>query len=260
MQTLIVQSYRTHDVAPWISACLETVRNWTAESGHAYEFVDDRLFDYAPAWARELCGSRILPVTDLARLYLLRDYLQRSWKRVVWIDADVLVFDPAGFVLEEDAAYSLCREVMVQAVPGQGVQTGEAINNAVLLMTKDQPVLDFLIFAVEEILRARPPHEISSLTVGTRFFTALARAMPVRVLQSVGLFTPPLIRDILAGGGALLDAWAKRFARPIGAANLCASMQDRQVAGLQVSADDMKQTVDILLGTRGAVVNQRIRA
>ena len=260
MKTLIVQSYRTHGVAPWIDECMHSVRRWAAASGFAYEFVDDRLFDYAPAWVHKVCGKRILPITDVARMYLLRERLQRGWDRVAWVDADVLVFAPAQFVLDADAPYALCREVFVRPVPGGRVELGEAVNNAVLMMTRRHPILDFWIFAVEEILRRRAPHEIDSLTAGTRFFTNLARAMPLRVLQNVGLFTPILIRDIIAGGGALLGQWAQRFGRPIGAANLCASMQDRDSHGARVDAAEMQRLVDLLLSSGGDIVNGRMAA
>lgn len=260
MRTLIVQSYRTHDVAPWINDCLRSVRTWAGARDYAYEFIDDRLFDYAPDWVRQRCGSLILPITDVARMYLLREYLRAGWERVVWVDADVLVFAPEKFVLDDSAPYALCRELSLSVASAHAVQFAEAVNNAVLLVTPRQPMLDFWIFAVEEILRTRAPGQIDSLTAGTRFFTNLARTMPLRALQNVGLFTPLLIRDIAAGGGVLAEQWAARFGHPIGAANLCASMQDRDCAGVQVGATQMQQAVDALLNSRGAIVNARMTA
>lgn len=256
MRTLIIQSYRTHNVASWISDCMHSVRAWADERSYEYEFVDDHLFDYAPGWVRQLCGAKILPITDVARMYLLREYLQRGWDRVVWVDADVLVFASQKFVLDDAAPYSLCRELSVYVNPEREVRFDEMVNNAVLLVTPRQPMLDFWIFAVEEILRDSVPDEIDSLTAGTRFFTNVAMAMPVRVLQNIGLFTPPLIRDIAAGGGALLEQWVARFGRPIGAANLCASMQDREYSGARVGAADMQRAVEVLLNTRGELVNR----
>jgi hypothetical protein len=191
-------------------------------------------------------------------MYLLRERLTSGCERVVWVDADVLVFAPELFVLDDTAPYALCRELWLRAAPGKAIEFGEAVNNAVLLVTQQQAVLDFWIFAVEEILRTRAPSEIGSLTAGTRFFTNLARAMPLRVLQNVGLFTPLLVRELAAGGGALLGRWTARFGRPIGAANLCASMVDRVASGVSVDAADLQSAVDALLTTRGAVVNSAI--
>jgi len=259
MQTLVVQSFRTRDVAPWVGSCLASVRAWATAAGYDYEFVDDRLFDHAPAWVRERCGAQILPVTDIARLYLLRERLRRGWRRVLWVDADVLVFDPERFVLDDAMPYAVCREVWLHLHENHDVTVGEGVNNAVMLMTPQQPILDFWLFAAEEILRTHPPGPIEKLIVGTRFLTELAKALPLLVMNNVGLFSPPVIRAIAHGGGAALQAWARHFGHPVGAANLCASLQDRQAGGARVDAADLQRTVDNLLRSRGAIVNDHLR-
>jgi hypothetical protein len=260
MKTLVVQSYRTHDVAPWIADCMRTVREWAAVRGFAYEFLDDSFFDYAPAWVRRHCGKHVLPITDVARLYLLRERLSQDWDRVVWVDADVVVFDPGKFVFDDSAPYSLCSELTFQVKPESGVQIGEAINNAVMFFTRNHPLLDFWIFAAEEVLRASAPAQVNSLVVGTSFLSSLGEVVPLRVLQNVGLFVPPLIRDIAAGGGAWLDQWIRRLPQPIVAANLCLSMQDRHFSGAAVDAQDMRKAVQVLLETHGNVVNRQRNA
>lgn len=257
--SLIIQSYRTHDVAAWVGDCLRSVRGWAAARGYAYEFVDDRLFDYAPKWVREKCGAQLLPITDVARLYLLRERLAQGWQRVAWIDADVLVFAPERFALDEAAPYALCSEIWVRALADRPVEFLEKVNNAVLQVAQGQPMLDFWIFAVEEILRVHAPHEIGLLTAGTRFFTDLAKAMPLRALRNVGLFSAPLLRELAAGGGPLLEQWALRFGQPIAAANLCASLQDKDSYGVWIDAALMQRVVDVLAGTRGDVVNRHLR-
>lgn len=258
MQTLVVQSYRTRDVAPWIRACLDSVRAWAAARGYAYEFVDDRLFDYAPAWVRQRCGAQLLPITDVARMYLLRERLHHGADRVVWIDADVLVFAPDQFALDDSAPYSLCHEVWLRLRDTQETETVEKVHNAVMMVMRHQPMLDFWIFAVEEILRAHRPQDIGPLIASTLFFTDLARAMPLRVLHNVGLFSPPVVRDLAAGGGEIVRIWARHFGHAIGAANLCASLQDRESAGARVGADEMQRAVDVLVRTRGAIVNDHL--
>jgi len=255
MQTLVIQSYRTRDVAAWISACLRSVQAWAAAAGYRYEFVDDRLFDYAPAWVRERCGKQLLPITDVARMYLLRERLAHGWDRVIWVDADVLVFAPERFNLDGDAPYALCQELWLRVDAAGDIQTQEKVNNAVMLLTRGQALLDFWIFAVEEILRAHAPHEIGPLTASTQFFTDLATIMPLRVLRNVGLLSPPVVRD-LGEGGALAREWNRRFGHPIGAANLCASLQDRPTAGAVVGAAEMQRAVDALLRTRGRILDE----
>ncbi len=55
---LVLQSYRTHDVAPWIAQCLTGVQAWAAARGYGYEFVDDRLFELAPRGSASVAGPR----------------------------------------------------------------------------------------------------------------------------------------------------------------------------------------------------------
>lgn len=256
MKTLIVQSYRNVDVAPWITRCLESVRAWAAASDYAYEFVDDRLFDFAPTWVRQRCGAQILPVTDIARLYLLRDRLRAGWDRVIWVDADVVVFAPDRFVFDDGMPYTLCRELWLYEEAGD-VKVTEWVNNAVVVMTPGQPLLDFWLFAAEEIVRTHPPGPIGKLLVGTWLLTDLARAMPLRVIDSVGLFSPPIIRDLARGGGPAARTWAQRFGHAVAAANLCASLQDREVGGARVDESELARAVEVLLKTRGAVLDAR---
>ena len=115
--TLIVQSYRTHDVAPWLLKCMASVKAWADAMGYAYEFVDDRFFDPVPAWYRERCGKQLLPVTDLARLLLIQERFARGWQRVAWIDADILVFDPERFRIDIGGDAAFCRELWTIATP-----------------------------------------------------------------------------------------------------------------------------------------------
>ena len=253
MQTLVVQSYRTRDVAPWIRTCLGSVQAWAQGSGYRYEFVDDRFFDYAPDWVRRHCGRQLLPVTDVARMRLIRERLQHGWQRVIWVDADVLVFAPQHFVIDPAASYALCHELWLRVNAAGGIESEEKVNNAVMVLTRDQPMLDFWIFAVEEILRAHSAEEIGPLTASTQFFTDLARIMPLRVLHNVGLLSPPVVRDVAAGGGAIAREWARRFGRPSAAANLCASLQDKAVGGAAVGAEQLLQCAEVLLRTQGAV-------
>jgi len=93
MKTVVYQSYRTRDVAPWLATCQASVRDWAARAGHDYRHYGDELFDRVPDWYRAKAGSLVLPVSDLARLVLARELLAEGYDRTVWVDADLLVFD-----------------------------------------------------------------------------------------------------------------------------------------------------------------------
>lgn len=254
MSTLIIQSYRTHDVAPWIAECLASVRAWASLRGYEYEFMDDRFFDYAPAWVRQRCGAQKLPVTDVARLHLLRERLDQGWQRVVWVDADVLVFAPQRLELDDDAPYALCPEFWVRPAPFAAPEVIEKVNNAIMLVTRGQPMLDFWTFAVEEILRVNATGQIGPLITGTDFYTNLARIMPLRVVPGVQLISPCTVHDIAQGGGEFLDVWMRNVAGPVGAINLCASLQDREFRGFRLDADDMQRAVDRLMDSAGSIL------
>ena len=53
MKTVVYQSYRTHDVPPWVEACLQSTRAWAASRGFQHRFLDDRFFDFCPRWYRQ---------------------------------------------------------------------------------------------------------------------------------------------------------------------------------------------------------------
>src|SRR5271155_4687165 len=97
-QTVVFQSYRTQNVPKWIVGCMETARGWAGMRGFDYQFLDDRFFDRVPAEFRARTTDKLI-LTDIARLLVTRELLEGGYERVVWIDADVAVFDPESWVL-----------------------------------------------------------------------------------------------------------------------------------------------------------------
>ena len=152
MTTLIYQSYRTQGVPGWIDRCLESVRQWAKARGYRYEFVDDRIFELVPGWYRRKAGEHVTILTDLARLELARRYLAEGLDRVIWIDADVLVFDPEAFDIAPDRHYAFCREVWVTGEEGRLKQRNH-VNNAVAMFARDNAFLDFYIHACQAIVQ-----------------------------------------------------------------------------------------------------------
>lgn len=260
MRTIVLQSYRAHDVPGWIGTCLVTVAKWAQQSGFDYLLTGDEFFDYAPAWVRQRCGAQIFPVTDLARLNLLQDYLGRGYQRVVWVDADVLVFAPQWLKIDTQAGYAFSHEVVLGELPDGRVHlSAPRINNAVMVFEKDHPMLAFYRFATEAILRHAPPGEIERTVVGPKFLTALNRAMPIERLNSVGLFTPRLMADIATGGHQHCAAYATAFGYPMGAANLCHFNRHFSDVVAQSQLDALfEQAIDRLLATQGQILNRHL--
>lgn len=258
MKTLILQSYRVHDVPAWVAACLDSCRRWATESGFDYEFVDDAFFDYAPDWIRARRSEHFYPVTDIARLYLLRDRLSRGYHRGVWVDADVVVFDPARLAIGTRAGYAFAHEIVPFVGPGNTLQlTGPRLNNAVIVMERGCPMLDYYIFAAEEILRHRPLDQWGRTMIGPDFLIQLSTAMPVERLTAVGLFTPPLLADVVGGSGDACRAYRRHFGFHLASANLCHFMRGEATEAERAAMDRLfERAVHRLIETRGEVINR----
>jgi hypothetical protein len=135
-----------------------------------------------------------------------------EYPRVVWVDADVLVF--GALALPEGRDFYACREIW----------EGEPrVNNCTLVFSRGTSFLPFWIDTAMASMRAAAG-KLDSLMIGTRFLTALDRAESLPQLQTVGLFSPTILADLAAGGGARLDAY-RALAGPLAAANLCLSFR-----------------------------------
>ena len=99
MKTVVYQSYRTTGVAAWIAQSMESVRSWAEGLGFAYERIDDAFFAPVPGWYRDKVGGEIVRMSNLARLLAARRLLGEH-ERVVWVDANVVVFNPARLVVD----------------------------------------------------------------------------------------------------------------------------------------------------------------
>ncbi|APR87207.1 hypothetical protein A7982_12556 [Minicystis rosea] len=254
MKTVVYQSYRTTAVAPWISRALETVRRWAADRGFAYELVDDALFDTVPTWFREKVGGHKVIMSDLARLHVGKRLLQQ-YDRAVWVDADVVVFDPDRLEIEAPAGYALCREGWLSRTPEGHLSWSSRANNMALVLCRDNPFVDFYIHACESIVReARGP--VGNLDVGTRFLTILSQAMPLPLLTSFTVLSPLLLAAIRQGDEARLEIYMKKLGAPVRAANLCHSFRGQRVDGVLVDDALFEAVTERLIETRGALLNR----
>lgn len=255
MGTVVCQAYSSPTgVPPWIERCMDTVRGWAERSGFAYERSDDGLFDRVPPWFRERVGGEPVRMSDLARLLLARSLLAR-YERAVWVDADVVVFDPERFVLDAPDGYALCREAWLSLTPEGRVQSSPRVNNAVSVYARGNPFLDFYVHACESIARGAVG-PIPKIAFGTRFLTILSQATPLPLLTSVALASPIVMRDLAAGEDAMVRLYMNRFGAPARAANLCASFRGGRIDGVDVDDALLTAVFDRLLATRGEVLNR----
>jgi len=267
MKTIVYQSYRTSSVPPWITECLASVRDWVKLQGFDYAFVDDQLFEYAPQWYRDKVNNDVLLVSDLARLKLAKEFLSR-YQRAIWVDADVLVFNPEKLQINVNSSYAFCKEEwigrktwkeilysMVTRCDCSRVRRRTRVNNAVAVFVENNCILDFYIHAAESLVRNKPAEDIGRWDVGTALLTALHHGITLPLLENVALLSPLLIRDIVADESSSLSLYAGVLHTPVYAANLCGSMVGRVHDGVPVTEALLCQAIQRLLFTKGARLN-----
>lgn len=250
-ETIVFQSFRTSGVPAWIARCLESTRHWARLRGFDYQFIDDRFFDYVPRELRAQTSNKVV-LSDLARLLVSRELLAKRYRRTVWVDADVIVFDPERWDLPTDSDFYFCHELWPSPREG-GVRLDIRANNAVMIFSGGNHFLDFYIDSCARILSSGEP--LKNWHLGVRFLTALRNVCPLPVLENIGMLGPDLIEDLLRGPKRLLSSYVRAMGRRQVAANLCGSMADANVNGFIVSDAVLEQLVDRLITSRGELLN-----
>ncbi|WP_455216904.1 hypothetical protein [Kaarinaea lacus] len=247
--TLVIQSHR--EVLPylWIEKCLDSVRHWSELNHYGYRYLNDELLDYVPADIRDKLNGSNVVASDLGRLIALQEALDQEYDTVVWLDADFLIFDPEHFILPDDD-YAVGRETWVQRDEQGRLKVYKKVHNALLMFRKDvsknlhnkNSFLDFYRDTAERLLRQNqggiPPQFI-----GPKLLTALHNVVQLPVMESAGMLSPLVIRDIVSGGGEALQLFVEKSRSPLAGANLCASSRERE----ELSCEEMDQVIRVLL-------------
>jgi len=247
MKTVVYQSYKPEGGPDWIRLCLDSVRGWAAARGFDYRFVGDEIFDPVPAWYRDKAAGQVPVITDLGRLLLARQYLDEGYERAVWLDADVLVFDPDRFGLDVSEGCAFGDEVWVQ--PGKTTDSLRAyrnVHNAISVFVAGNSFLDFYIDACQSVLR-RVEGGVPPQIVGPKLLGALHNLVGFRLVPEVGMLSPLTVRDVAAGGGPALDMMVRRSRGPVRAVNLCSSLAGRTADGVRLSDGLLADVCEALL-------------
>ena len=239
--TLVIQSHRRPLSCDWFEPCLASVAGWAEARGYDYRFIDDEIFDLVDASLRERYATRPVLVSDLARLKALQQGLELGYRRVVWCDADLLIFAPRDLQLP-DSAFALGREVWIQPASDGGWRSYFRVHNALLMFARGNAFLDFYADTAERLLR-RNQGRVPPQFIGPKLLAALHNIAQFPVIESAAMLSPAVMRDLLAGGGDALALFRRQSVEPPAAANLCASLVRRE----GFSAADMQQLIDRLL-------------
>ena len=250
--TLVIQSHRQPLPHLWLSPCIDSVKNWATRQGYDYQLLGDEIFTTLAAWVLEKTRTQKVIATDLARLKCLQFFLAAGYQRVVWLDADFLIFAPQEFALPTSAqlpeGYALGRELWVQPKSTeQEALTNKAarykaykkVHNAFLLFdaqhSQHNHFLDFYTAHAERLLEKNsgpmPPQFI-----GPKLLTALHNIVQCPVQENAGMLSPWTIKDILAGDGPALSLFRNKSPQPLAGANLCSSLSASKVLSQQALA------------------------
>lgn len=226
-KTLVIQSHRYPLPATWLQTCIDSVCKWANINNYEYKFIGDELFNYVSDEVLKKTKKQLVIATDLARLAALQDYLSTGYDTVLWCDADFLIFAPDKFHLP-DQKYAVGREVWVQCSDKNENKLAAHIkvHNAFMMFRKGNSFLDFYTDTAECLLLdnqgSMPPQFI-----GPKLLTAIHNVVQCPVLETAGMLSPLVIKDIASGSGPALDLFHKKSMQPIAAANLCNSLFDR---------------------------------
>lgn len=259
MRTLVFQSFRTERVPDWLERCMETVKDWAGARSFSYLRLGDEFFDPVTAAQRAKLTASILPLTDLARLLWARRLLSEGWERVIWIDADVLIFNPAALEIDEGFRHALCRELWMNTRPDGRIFTAWNVNNSVSLYREGSSLLDFHIDACSAII-AEATEPLGALALGTRLLTPLHRIARFPLIECVGTFSPDVIVDIASGGSRLAAAYRTLWGGPLAAANLCLSTLGKPESAVRGDPAVFDAAVERLLTSRGGTINDAVVA
>jgi hypothetical protein len=225
---LVLQSYPA-DPPAWMVRCLDSVAVWAAAWGHARRVEGDApFFGRLPADVRAGAERRGPVLADLARLLWIRDELASGhWHRVAWLDADVVVFDPAHLDLSIKTTHAFGREVWVEdgADPTRP-RLRRHVHNAVCVFGPEDPVLPFLIHIAVGILRRAEPGRTAPQIIGPKLLSHLHGVADFPLIEAVGMASPAVLRDLADpnGDGPAWRALRAAHTEPLAGLNLCASL------------------------------------
>jgi hypothetical protein len=218
------------------------VQNWAAFHGHDYSLAGDEFY--------ELCGPEYLArgaknpqaITNLARLVATRQRLDAGYRRVIWMDADMFVFNPAKLVFDFTAeslttGYAFGREVWVSRDPSDVAQvTRPRAHNAAMLFTPSAVDLDMLITLIRHIVAKR--QIVANFQIGVHLLRGLQYSLMFPTFSHVGMFSPVLLRALAEHDEKVLQLYGRAYRYQAYAGNLCLSLKDQTTEGVIWDAMD----------------------
>lgn len=219
MDTIVLQSHAPHPQPDWIALCLTSVREWATARGYAYRLIHDELFDGLPQTLLNRTTAEGLPRTDFGRLLWIERLHREGWRAVVWLDADVAVFDRRL----EFGTDAVAKEAWISRGPRDGWRVVKKVNNCAMRFAADSPTLARYLDAarVEDDGAAGA---LARMAIGPDLLTRMHAEAPLPLHDHVAMFSPRIIEALAGGEDSALSAHAAAWRGDVYAANLCASL------------------------------------
>lgn len=247
MRTALLQSYRTTAQPDWVVSCMASVHALATQNHWAYQFRGDDIFDLVPQGLLDKFATQKPLLCDIARLAWAKEVFthQPDIDRVIWLDADVYVFEPKRLNINPADNFALGRQIWIQPHSNGRLKSFRQVHNAVLAFNRHSSVLDFLL---ESVLTLANRHKgpASPQLLGPKLLTALHNILGFDVIESIGMASPLVLRDLANGGGQALEQLTADSATALGALNLCTSYQGQTVDGVNCTAELFENAITAL--------------
>ena len=218
MKTIVLQSNKRPPWPEWVRICLLSARRWALESGFSHLFIQDELFEDLPAAFLRDTEEQILPRTDYGRLLWMKRLHRDGWERVIWLDADLLIFDDS-LAFSDDA---VGREAWLTHAPDVGFRITRKVNNCAMCFHAGSRHLDRYLSAIEAAVAAGGPYD--KLAFGPDLMTRLHAEAPFPLHSDIAMFSPRIAEALASGLAPALRAHAAAWGGAPKAANLCSSL------------------------------------
>lgn len=246
-ETIVIQSHAP-DPPAWLRTCLDSVATWAAAEGVAHTVDGDAFLARVPDVLRNKTDGRTQIVADLARLLWAEELLAAGWQRVIWLDADVLVFAPERLTaaLDLSEGFLFGRELWVQPDARGRPKGRRNLHNALAAFAAGNPFLAFYIDAAKRVLERHDGPMVPQL-IGPKLLTALDNMIGLPGSWVVGMASPQVVRDLADGGGPALDLLRSTSPELPAALNLCASYAERCADGVWLEEALLARASNVLV-------------
>ena len=241
-ETLVIQSFHSKPWPKHIEQCITSVQSWANQNKYAYRLFGDEVLEILPPDYLKNCFGRWPVIMDLARLLLIKNHLNKCAHRVIWLDADTFVFAPDKFNVTINEPHLVGREIWVSKKLNKQWKTRKHVHNAFVCFTNASPVLDFLIYATDRIVTNLTAASSPQL-VGPKLYTHLNNLIRFPIMETAGMMSPAVMKDLIAGQGPALNRHLKALKEPMAAVNLSRSLIDHTVDDVMVTHDLFDQTI-----------------